>query len=57
MWLLVITSNFFSRIVRSEALVCNSHFFSEEPFYGNYSTLGSYTNTVIYFAVAYSSKP
>ena len=48
--------NFFSRIlIRSEALVYNSCFFSEQPFYGNYSTLGSHTNTVISHAVAYSS--
>ena len=49
--------NFFSRIlIRSEALVYNSCFFSEQPFYGNYSTLGSHTNTVISHAVAYSSR-
>ena len=43
---------FFSRILRSEALVYNSFFFSEQPFYGNYSTLDSYTrNTVISHAV------
>ena len=57
MWLLVITSQFFSRIVRSEVLVYNSYFFSEQPFYGNYFTLDSHTNTVTSFAVAYSSKP
>ena len=28
-------------------------FFSEEPFYGNYSTLNSHTNTVIFHAFAY----
>ena len=38
---------FFSRILRSEALVYKSFFFSEELFYGNYSTLDSHTNTVI----------
>ena len=32
---------FFSRILSSEALVYKSYFFSEEPFYGNYSTLDS----------------
>ena len=36
---------FFIRIVRSKALVYNSFFwfffFSEQPFYGNYSTLDS----------------
>ena len=30
--------------------------FSEQPFYGNYSTLGSHTNTVISHAFAYSSR-
>ena len=43
----VTPSIFFSRILRSEALVCNSYFLSGEPFYGNYSTLDSHTNTVI----------
>ena len=38
---------------RSEALVYKSYF-SEEPFYGNYSTLDSHTNTVISHAFAYS---
>ena len=33
---------FFRRIVRSEALVYTSVFFSEQPFYGNYSTLDSH---------------
>ena len=54
MWLLVITSNFFSRIVRSEALVYNLYFFPEQPFYGNYPTLASHTNTIISHVVAYS---
>ena len=31
-------------------------FFSEQPVYGNYSTLDSHTNTVISHAFAYSSK-
>ena len=31
-------------------------FFSEQPFYGNYSTLDSHTNTVIFHAFAYSSR-
>ena len=31
-------------------------FFSEQPFYGNYSTLDSLTNTVISHAFAYSSR-
>ena len=39
--------------VRSEAFVYKSYF-SEEPFYGNYSTLHSHTNTVISHAFAYS---
>ena len=33
---------FFRRILRSEALVYTSVFFSEQPFYGNYSTLDSH---------------
>ena len=44
---------YFSRILKSEALVYKSYF-SEEPFYGNYSTLDSHTNTVISHAFAYS---
>ena len=31
-------------------------FFSEQPFYGNYSKLDSPTNTVIFHAFAYSSR-
>ena len=31
-------------------------FFSEQPFYGNYSTLGSHTNTIISHTLAYSSR-
>ena len=31
-------------------------FFSEQPLYGNYSTLNSHTNTVISHAVTYSSR-
>ena len=54
MWLHVTPSNFFSGIVRSEAL--QFIFFSEQPFYGNYSTLDSHTNTVISHAVAYSLR-
>ena len=49
-------SNFFSRILRSEALVYKSYFFSEQLFYGNYSKLVSHTNTVISHAFAYSSR-
>ena len=52
----VMPSIFFSRIVRSDALVYNWYFFSEQPFYGNYSTLDSHTNTVIFHAFAYSSR-
>ena len=43
---------FFSTILRSEALVYNSYFFSEQPFYGNYATLDFHTNTVISHAFA-----
>ena len=49
-------SNFFRRILRSEALVYKSYFFSEQRFYGNYSTLDSHTITVIFHAFAYSSR-
>ena len=42
----VTPSIFFRRILRSDVLVYNSFFFSEQPFYGNYSTLDSHTNTV-----------
>ena len=31
-------------------------FFSEQPFYGNFSTLDSHTNTVISHTFAYSSR-
>ena len=48
--------NVFSRILRSEALVYKSYFFSEQPYYGNYSKLDSHTNTVISHAFAYSSR-
>ena len=37
----------FGRILRREALVYNSYIFSEQPFYGNYSTIDSHKNTVI----------
>ena len=50
-------SNFYSRILRSKALVYNSFFFfSEHRFYGNYSTLDSHTNTVISHAFTYTFK-
>ena len=52
----VTPSNFFRRILKSEALVYKSFFFSEQPFYGNYSTLDSHTRTVISHAFAYSSR-
>ena len=52
----VTPSIFFSKILRSEALVYNSYFFSEQLFYGNYLTLDSHTNTVISHAFAYSSR-
>ena len=38
------------------ALVYKSYFFSEQPFYGHYSTLGSHTNTIIFHTLAYSSR-
>ena len=57
MLLHVTSSFFFSRIGRSEALDDHSFsFFSEQPFYGNFWTLDSHTNTVMSHAVAYSSK-
>ena len=53
----VTPSNFFRRILRSEALVLvQIIFFSKLPFYGNYSTLDSHTNTVISHSFAYSSR-
>ena len=52
----VTPSIFFNRFLRSEALVYNSFFFSEQPFYGNYLTLDSHANTVISHAFAYSSR-
>ena len=39
----VTSSTFFSRILRSEALVYKSYFFSEQLFYGNHSKLDSHT--------------
>ena len=36
---------------------CISHlFFSDQPFYGNYSALASHTNTLISHTLAYSSR-
>ena len=52
----VTPSIFVGRVLRSEALVYNSYFFSEQPFYGSYSTLDFHTNTVISHAFAYSSR-
>ena len=46
----------FGRILWREALVNNSYIFSEQPFYGNYSTIDSHKNTVISHAFAYSSR-
>ena len=43
----VMPSEFLRRILRSEALVYKSYFFSEQLFYGNYSTLDSHTISVI----------
>ena len=48
--------NFFRIILCFVALVYNWYFFSEQPFYGNYSTLDSHTNTVISHTFAYSSR-
>ena len=42
----VMPSNFFSRILKSEALVYNSYFFGNQPFYGNCSTLDSHMQTL-----------
>ena len=50
------TSNFLRRILKSEALVYKSFFFSEQLFYRNYSTLDSHAITVISHAFAYSSR-
>ena len=47
---------FFSTIFCFVALVYDSFFFSEQPFFGNYSTLDSHTNTVISRAVAHLSR-
>ena len=52
----VTPSIFFSTILKREALVYNSYFFLEQPFYGNYSTSDSHTNTAISHAFAYSSR-
>ena len=49
----VMPSNFFRRILRSEALVYKSYLFQ---FYGNYSTLDSHTITVISHAFVYLSR-
>ena len=48
--------HFFKTILCFVALVCNWCFFQEQPFYGNYSTLDSLTNTVIFHTFAYSSR-
>ena len=52
----VTPSIFFSRKLRSEALVYNSYSFKAQPLYGNYSTLDSLKNTVISHEFAYSSR-
>ena len=53
----VTPSNFFRRILRSEAFMSFKFiFFSERPFYGNYLTLDSHTNTLISHAVGYPSR-
>ena len=41
----VTPSNVFHGILRSEALVYKSYFFSEQQIYRNYSKLDSHTNT------------
>ena len=46
----------FGKIPCCVALVYSSYFFPENPFYGNYSTLDSHTNTVISHAFACSSR-
>ena len=43
----VTPSIYFGRILRSEVLVYKSYLFLEQPFYRNYLTLDSHTNTVI----------
>ena len=52
----IASSNCFSRILKSEALVYNSYIFLKWPFYGNFWTLDSHTNTLISHAFAYSSR-
>ena len=53
----VTPSNFSSRILKSEALLYSSYILIlKQPFYGNYSTLDSHTNTVISHGFAYSSR-
>ena len=53
----VTPSNFFSRVLRNEGLVYKSYFFSEQPFYGNYSKLDSHKNTVISRVSRWRQKP
>ena len=53
MQLHVMPSNFYSIICTS---VSKAIFFSEQPFYRNYLTLDSHTNTVNSHVVAYSSR-
>ena len=47
---------FFRTFLCFVALLYNWYFFSEQPFYGNHSTLDSHTNTVISHTFAYSSR-
>ena len=47
---------FFNTILCFVALSLQLIFLSEQPFYGNYSTLDSHTNTAIFHAFAYSSR-
>ena len=48
----VTPSDFFSRIVRSEALVHNAYFFQDSRLRKLFDVKFSYTNTVIFHAVA-----
>ena len=47
---------FFSRILKEWSFSLQFIYFLKQPFYGNYSTLDSHTNTVISHGFAYSSR-
>ena len=51
-----LSTGFVSRILCCVALIYKSLFFREQPFYENYWTLDSHSNTVIFHAVDCSSK-